>query len=183
MTCRTPALRRIHFIVALLILHESTFAAAAEDLSTTTRVRSEHPVIAAAIVNAGEHSITFHSMLDAIEKTDGIVYVREGTCKRRLRACLAAVHRAPPVRFVYIKVDTRRSADCRLMVSIGHELQHALEVLNTPSVIDNLSLTHFYLRTGATRDGTKFENRGRGARRVPRGNGTGRGDVPALKRR
>jgi hypothetical protein len=157
MTCRAPALRRIHFTVALLILHESTFAAAAEDLSTTTRVRSEHPVIAAAIVNAAEHSGMFRSMVEAIEKTDGIVYVREGTCRFRLRACLVGVHRAPPVRFVYIKVDTHRSAGCELMVSVGHELQHALEVLNNPKVIDNLGLAHFYFQEGVPRGGTRFE--------------------------
>ena len=160
MTCRVPALRRIHrlhFTVALLLLREGSMAAAAEDATTRTRVRSEHPVIATAIANAAEHSVTFRSMIEAIEKTDGIVYVLEGTCKLRLRACLVGVHRAPPVRFVYIKIDRRRTAGCGLIRSIGHELHHALEVLSNPKVIDNESLAHFYLRTGPTGDDIRLE--------------------------
>jgi hypothetical protein len=36
------------------------------------------------------------------------------------------------------------------MASIGHELQHAVEVLSNPKVIDNDSLAHFYFNVGPT---------------------------------
>jgi hypothetical protein len=68
----------------------------------------------------------------AITTTEDIVCVRDGTCRFGLRASLAAVHSAPSIRFVFITVDRRKSVGCELMASIGHELQHALEVLSNP---------------------------------------------------
>jgi hypothetical protein len=90
MTCRFPARQRFHSCtVSLLILHGGTISLATERGTTTTRVRSDHPVIAGAIADAAEHSATFRSMVEAIEETDGIVYVREGPCRLGVRACLA----------------------------------------------------------------------------------------------
>jgi hypothetical protein len=43
------------------------------------------------------------------------------------------------------------------MASLGHELQHALEVLWNPAVVDNRSHAHFYLRAAPTGDGRRFE--------------------------
>jgi hypothetical protein len=82
---------------------------------TTTRVRSDHPVIAAAITEANEHSLTFRTMVHAVEATDGLVYVRDGVCRLGVRACVAGVHSAPPIHLVYIKVDTRKAVGCELM--------------------------------------------------------------------
>jgi hypothetical protein len=117
---------------------------------TTGRVRSEHQVIAAAITDAAEHSATFRSMVESIGATDVIVYVREGRCTLGLRACLAAVQKTPAVRFVFVNVDTKRAVGCELMASIGHELQHALEVAQNPRVVDNDTLAHFYMHLGPT---------------------------------
>jgi hypothetical protein len=142
--------------VALLILAAGVHAPAAEP-RTTTRVRSDHPVIAAAIAEANEYSLTFRSMVAAVEATDGLVYVREGVCRLGVRACVAGVHSVPPVRLVYVKVDTRKAVGCELMASLGHELQHVLEVLWNPKVVDNRSLAHFYLRAGPTGDDRRFE--------------------------
>jgi hypothetical protein len=144
------------FIVALRVLHEAAIPLAAQR-ATMTRLRSEHPAIAAAIVAATDHSVTFRAMVEALKDTDGIVYVRDGRCRTRLRACLAGVHSAPPVRFLNITVDTRRSAGCELMASLGHELQHAVEVLSNPTIVDNQSLQHFYMREGATGDAFRLE--------------------------
>ena len=96
-------------------------------------------------------------MIEAIERTDGIVYVHEGSCRFGLSACLATVRSAPPVRFVHIKVDTRKAVGCELMSAIGHELQHALEVLGNPKVIDDQTLAHFYIREGSTGDDNRLE--------------------------
>ena len=115
MTCLCPA-RLFYSCTVALILIDGAGALAADH--GTTRVRSDRPVIAAAIVAAAE-SATFRAMVEAIERTDGIVYVREGSCKLGLRACLAAVHSAPPIRFVYIKLDTRKTVGCELIASIG----------------------------------------------------------------
>jgi hypothetical protein len=158
MTGRFLPGRRFYFCAAvLLILHEGAISVMAQHLATATRMRSEHPVIAAAIVAAAEHSPAFRSMIEAVGRTDGIVYIREGPCRRGLRACLAGVHSAPSIRYVDVKVNTRMVAGCALMASVGHELQHALEVLENPKVTDNQTLAHFYMRKGPTGDDVRFE--------------------------
>jgi hypothetical protein len=158
MTFRSSTRRRFYSCtVALLILHEGTVLLAAQRAMMTTRVRSDRPVIVAAIATAAEHSATFRGMVEAVEKTDGIVYVREGACRLGLRACLAGVHSAGPVRFIYITVDTRKAVGCELMASLGHEQQHALEVLMNPKIIDNHTVANFYMRRGATGDDIRFE--------------------------
>jgi hypothetical protein len=158
MTRRPPTWRQLYCNAVTLILFGGAISLAAEHAMTTTRVRSEHPVISAAIVAAMEHSATFRAMVEGIERTDGIVYVQEGSCRFGLSACLATVHRAPPVRFVHIKIDLRKTVGCELMSSIGHELHHALEVLGNPKIIDDHTLAHLYMREGqTTHDDNRFE--------------------------
>jgi hypothetical protein len=43
------------------------------------------------------------------------------------------------------------------MSSIGHESQHALEVLGNPKIIDEHTLAHFYIREGSTGDDNRLE--------------------------
>jgi hypothetical protein len=143
--------------VVLVALTTPSWAFAQTSGQGSPRARGTSPAIVEAIEQAIRQSPTFNQLVTAITTTDGIVYVREGTCRFGLRACLAGVHSAPPIRFVFIKVDRRKSVGCELMSSIGHELQHALEVLSNPKVIDNDSLAHFYLRIGATGDDTRLE--------------------------
>jgi len=158
MAHRPQPRRRLHSCtLALLIVYEGAISPAAEQARTTTRVRSEYPLVAAAIATAAEYSPAFRAMVEAVEKTDGIVYVRVGTCRRGLRACLTNVHSAPSVRFVHVAVDTRKAVDCELMGVIGHELQHALEVLGNPKIVDDQTLQHFYMREGATGDDNRLE--------------------------
>ena len=158
MTRRSRGQRRLYSCaLALLILYEGATSLATEQARTTTRVRSEYPLIAAAIATAAEYSPAFRAMVEAVEKTDGIVYVRVGTCRRGLRGCLTNVHSTPTVRFVHVTVDTRKAVDCELMGVIGHELQHALEVLGNPKIVDDQALQHFYMREGATGDDNRLE--------------------------
>jgi hypothetical protein len=66
-----------------------------------------------------------------------------------VRACLLlAVTQAGPNRMLHIKVDRRRSGR-DLMVAIGHELSHAVELLNEPTVVDATTAHNFYRRNAA----------------------------------
>ena len=100
--------------------------------------------IAAAIHEAAARSATFRGLLDAINASDGIVYVEEGDCGR---AGLVGVTVAGAYRLIWVKVDTRR-ADWDLMGSIGHELRHAVEVLGNSSITSTSSMYFFYEREG-----------------------------------
>jgi len=114
---------------------------AAEPDTTGTRipkVRSNNPEVAALIGRASDASATFRRLTAAIDDTDGLVYVDDGKCGHGVAACLLlAVQVSGPFRVLRIKVDVRR-LDCALMARIGHELQHALEVLSDPHVTDGV---------------------------------------------
>jgi hypothetical protein len=60
-----------------------------------------------------------------------------------------------PYRILQIRVDPRRKGH-DLMVSIGHELKHALELLNEPAAVNYGAAHNFYQRM-APRRGNSFE--------------------------
>ena len=125
-------------------------------LQALPRVRSEDPSIAAVIASAAGRSVTFERLLVTIRGTDGLVYVEQGACGHGVRACLSlSVKVAGPFRLLRIRVDRRgvrtdrRQAECALMTSIGHELQHAIEVLSDFHVTDMHSMYSFMERQGS----------------------------------
>jgi hypothetical protein len=138
-------------------------AQAAEPDTTGSRipkVRSNTPEIAALILRASHASATFRRLTATIDATDGLVYVDDGKCGHGVAACLLlAVQVSGPFRVLRIKVDARR-LDCALMASVGHELQHAIEVLSDPHVTDGVgaySLLERIAPAGPISDRGRFE--------------------------
>jgi hypothetical protein len=112
-----------------------------------SRIRTDSPVLRTLIRDASERSQTFRELAVAIDTSDGIVYVRVGSCVR-LRACL--LHRvgfAGRYRVLTILVDPQRP-DVALMGAIGHELRHAVEVLSDPAIRSDAAVLAFYRRYG-----------------------------------
>jgi len=134
-------------------------AAVAADVDTSAmpRVRSHHPGIASLIERAAERSKTFRGLVEAIDTSNGIVYVEEGQCGRHaVKSCVEAVTQAAANRILVVKVDIR-NADGELMGLIGHELRHAIEILGEPSVVDATSMYFLYVRIGRLGTYTAFE--------------------------
>jgi hypothetical protein len=120
------------------------------------RVRSTNPVITGLITQASAQSPTFRELIHTISSTDGVVYVEEGACGFGVQACLARVTTAGDNRWLWVFVNTDTD-DWDLMGSIGHELQHALEVLNEPSVTSTAAMFMLYSRIGWRGLGRAFE--------------------------
>ena len=98
------------------------------------RVRGVGPRVAAVLIDAAVQSETFRGLIEQINATDGIVYIVEGTCGHGVRACLTfTITSAGPNRVLRILIDQGKT-DREAMRSIGHELQHAVEVLSNPTV-------------------------------------------------
>ncbi len=115
-----------------------------ERLPIVTRVRSEDPALSALVSEASRRSISFRRLVTTIEATDGLVYVEWGHCSHEGRACLPlSVTLAGPYRLLHIVVD-RRSQDEEVMASIGHELQHAIEILSERRIRSGAAIYHFY---------------------------------------
>jgi hypothetical protein len=120
------------------------------------RVRGADPVATTLIAETARLSETFGRLVRAVERTDGLVYVLRGRCPEGLRACLLhSVTLAGPNRLLKVVIDERRlGIDAK--ASLGHELQHALEVLSDPTVTTNAAIYRFY-DTHARRTGNRFE--------------------------
>jgi hypothetical protein len=121
-----------------------------------SHLRTDNTSITAAIQTGLEHSKTFKRLVDTINRTDGIVYVARGTCGHRVRACLVLeVTPSGSNRLLRILIDAHK-VDSDLIGSIGHELQHAVEVLSKPSVTNNIEIYNFYHCVAPTDKG-RFE--------------------------
>jgi hypothetical protein len=129
-----------------------------EVAATMPRIRTDDPDIARAIAQATEWSDTFRRLVEAIERTDGLVWIRRGPCGGTFACLLMYLEVSGPNRLLRIHVDPRRFGD-RLMESLGHELQHAVEVLGS-SARSGAGVYHFFQRhADAYRIGGRFETR------------------------
>ena len=127
-------------------------AVIAADAAGMPRVRSGHSYIRAMIEEAAQRSNTFRNLVKGIEATDGIVYVEQGACGHSVRACLSLeVTPAAGYRILRVIVDARQP-DWEVMASIGHELQHALEVLGNVTLKTSAAVYLFYSRPGGSGD-------------------------------
>jgi hypothetical protein len=113
-------------------------------MAPNPRVRSASPRVVAVIIEAAAQSETFRGLVDQIGTTDGLVYVEEGPCGHGVHACLLfTITMAGPNRVLRILVDPSK-ADRDLMASIGHELQHAVEVLSNRAIRNSAAMYLLY---------------------------------------
>ncbi len=169
--------RRWLGVFAIVVASGLTFSA---DTTTAadaagTRVRSTDPAIAAALAAGQSRSATFRSLVDQIERTDGIVYVERGRCGHGVAACLSlSVHSGGGYRLLRILVHSVDNL-VSLVSTLGHELRHAVELLSEPSIGTTAAAYNYYVReaptardafeTGAAiRAGTQVESEFRRAR-------------------
>ena len=118
----------------------------AQDTAPVPRVRSNSARIVDAIARGVERSATFRGLVDTIDATDGLVFVEEGRCGHSgIRACLLlSVTIAGPHRLLRILVETNKAPGCELVEAIGHELQHAVEVLRERRIRSDLQIHNFF---------------------------------------
>ena len=130
----------------------------ANQTSPAPRVRSEDPVVAAAIAKGAANSPSFRRLIEEIGATDGLVYVMVGRCGQGFRACLhMSIEASGPYRLLRVLVTPRRSPGCELIGSIGHELQHALEALRNPRIRTGFEMSSFFRQIGPEGSPRKFE--------------------------
>ena len=102
-------------------------------MASDAHVRGVTSRLVMIIHEATAQSDTFRGLVDQISQTNGVVYVAAGECGHGVQACLVPAMTTMGPRVLRILVDGRR-ADRDLMGSIGHELQHAIEVLSRRSI-------------------------------------------------
>ena len=79
------------------------------------------------------------------------MFVDEGVCAGGVRACLLlSVTVAGPSRLLRIVVNLRKAPGCEAVEMIGHELQHAIELLRNPGIRSDIQAFNFFYNVGRT---------------------------------
>lgn len=144
-------------VVAALALNLAVAMPANAQAADTARVRSTDPVLSALLREGAERSTTFAGLVDAIGRSNGIVYVEFGYCARaRLDGCvlpyLASSNGDRYLRVLVTPDGNRRNRD-QLLALIAHELRHVNEILEHPEVVDVATMEALYRRIGRPETG------------------------------
>ena len=116
------------------------------------RLRTPDSVILAAIDEGRRRSPTFASLVDAIERSNIVVYVvRAQKLPYGLEGCLVASRSRSHTLKVLI---ARRSGLDWTIMTIAHELQHVREVLDAGGGNDQAAFDSLFTRIGVRQPGT-----------------------------
>ena len=119
----------------------------AEERPSPSALRTTNPVLGAAIRDGMERSKTFRRLAEKIATENGIVYLEAGRCHEVMRSCmLMRLEHAGAYRVLFVMVDPEQDI-IDVSASIGHELQHVTEILDT-NVQTSSAMLAFYLRYG-----------------------------------
>jgi len=132
-----------------------------------THIRPLDDEIAAVLRTGLRRSPTLASLVARIESSKAIVYVFGHDVQRPSRGVVLQggmshqVTMASSVRVIKIAVNPFHGD--RSIATIGHELWHALEVLDTPDAVDLASVSRLYERIGYVASAGVYETEGAAA--------------------
>jgi hypothetical protein len=139
---------RLLLAIALyaVVVTASTLAAAMPDGGP--RLRPQDARITQLLRDGAARSTTFKTLVDRIEAGDVIVYAAfNPLMKPSLSGTLTWMTRAGGFRYVRASISTDLTTD-QMIATLAHELQHAFEVIQDESVIDENSLVAMYRKIG-----------------------------------
>jgi hypothetical protein len=148
-----PSSRHRPARVAYFTRHAShARAGASSDDGTTTgtapRIRVEDDRLAELIEYGRKRSTLFASLINRLNASDLVVYVQcDQTLRRGVAGKLSFVGMSAGIRYVQIRVGYVGDR-LRQIALIGHELRHAVEVADTPAMVDRGSFDREYARLG-----------------------------------
>jgi hypothetical protein len=134
--------------ILLLFASRATLASDGQPATTLRNLRISDAEIASAISACYDRSQTCHQLIDEIESSPTVVFLTPGQClPPRGGSCLRFVTASSHARYLQIVVD--RDLNGRpLLKALAHELQHVVEVVRAPQVVDRSSFRMLYERIG-----------------------------------
>jgi hypothetical protein len=141
---------------SLLVLDRTILWAAdcsmGDSSGTSPRVRSTNATILDLLSEGASRSTTFCSLIDVINGSHDIVYVEYGYCNfGRVNGCLLpyiVLSRTERYLRVQVTPDKNRLSHDQRLAIIAHELQHAIEVIQHPEVVDLITMEKMYQKIG-----------------------------------
>jgi hypothetical protein len=144
---------RLRFLVScaaatlVLLVPRATLAADQSGVSFTN-LRMSDAEIKSAISACYIRSLTCHQLIDEIESSSTVVYLTPGQCAViRGGSCLRFITASSSARYLHVILD-RDLTGGQLLKTAAHELQHAVEVVRAPQVVDRASFRRLYERIG-----------------------------------
>jgi len=121
---------------------------AAEPAAPDPHIRSLEPGLLDALAGGARVSPTLERLVDRLEASDVVVYLRfDRSPAPNTAGHIAFLAAVPGRRYLQISVD-RRNNTCQLIAILGHELQHAVEIAEAPSVTTEAALAALYRLIG-----------------------------------
>lgn len=139
---------RLPLTVALCAVLLGSPLLASDDRVGGPRIRPQDSRSVQVMQEGVTRSSTFRSLVDRIESSNVIVYIAVSPAlKPSLSGALTWMTRAGDFRYVRASISTELTFD-QMIATVGHELQHAVEVIEDESVSDERSLVALYKRIG-----------------------------------
>jgi hypothetical protein len=135
---------------AILVLFASIPMLAADDQpgSPFRNFRTSDAEIRSAISACYAYSLTCHQLIDEIESSSTFVYLsRRQHQPGQSRSGLRFSGASPEARYLHVVLDSDLAGQYLLKVT-AHELQHVVEVVRAPHVVDVASFRLLYARIG-----------------------------------
>jgi len=141
-------MRSISAVVCLLL---ACTPAIAED-TLHAHVRSDAADIRALIHDAADRSPTVRALLEEIDRSNVIVYVRVRIFPSQLlEGRIGFIASTSRTRFLAIELACPRTRDAQ-MATLAHELHHAVEIARAPWVVGADTLARYYETIGVVTD-------------------------------
>lgn len=144
-------------LVPLLIgLSLSTGSPFADPDAPYPRVRAVTPLVQSLIADAAGRSLTVRHLMARLAVTDVIVYVEQSGSSAIPVARTKLVAASGGVRF--LRIGIRAAVPFHdVAPMLAHELQHAVEIAEEPSVVDDDGVRRLYHRIGRALGGDRYE--------------------------
>jgi hypothetical protein len=143
-------------VVAVLLLSLSIprlLEAASDPRSLTPRLRPADAETREMVRLGRDLSPSLAALFTRIEATDVVVYLKCARLSSRVDGQLTFLSSVAGLRYVLVEIACDRG-EIRRLATVGHELQHALEIAQWPSIVDEASLGRAYAEFGVQRDRT-----------------------------
>ena len=115
------------------------------------RLKPADPEIRRLVQDGYTRSDVFRTIVDELQRSNVIVVVQFGICASgRVRSCVSHVDGDARQRHIRIKVNTQTTND-RLIATIAHELQHAVEIAREVDVTNSEQALALYRRISTGR--------------------------------
>jgi hypothetical protein len=137
----------------LLLFLRLAAPAAADDLDDEPkpRLRTSDRATRALVERGLAQSPSLRQLVDQLERTDVVVYVQCGRLRAGIDGQLTFVSAAGGLRYVIVQIAWELPPPRRI-ATLGHELQHALEIAAHPAIVDQASLQQAYAAIGFERE-------------------------------